>query len=496
MRTHIAIMFLLLLSYMPGVGSAQTETSGRDKCFTCHQALGDKASTLFSHDIHRKKGVTCAGCHGGNSTKEDMEEGMSKAAGFIGVPRGDEVSAMCARCHDSEPVMAGKFNSRLPLYQSEMLRGSVHGKSSTTGGERIAQCTTCHGSHGIRSAVDPQSPVNPRNVPATCSKCHASASYMRTYNPALPVDQLEKYRTSMHGILNAKGDQKVAECASCHGSHQILAAGDVKSKVYPTNIPGTCASCHSDEAYMKGYAIPSDQLKKFKSSVHGVALLERGDLGAPSCNDCHGNHGAIPPGVESISKVCGTCHALNATLFASSPHKKAFDKMGLPECETCHNNHDIVAAKEELVGVAPETVCSRCHDAASSNKGYHVAKTMRTLIDSLNASEAHARMLVDDAEQKGMEVSESRFKLLGVRQARLESRTMVHSFDETQFSEVINKGLSAASLVAGEGGEAIEEYYFRRWGAGVSTLIITIFAISLYLMIRRIERRQKNQPTT
>ncbi|HEV8537717.1 MAG TPA: hypothetical protein VGR15_02240 [Bacteroidota bacterium] len=35
-----------------------------------------------------------------------------------------------------------------------------------------------------------------------------------------------------------------------------------------------------------------------------------------------------------------------------------------------------------------------------------------------------------------------------------------------------------------------EEYYFRRWGLGVSTLIISLVAVSLYLAIRRIERKQ------
>ncbi len=68
-------------------------------------------------------------------------------------------------------------------------------------------------------------------------------------------------------------------------------------------------------------------------------LLEKGDLSSPSCNDCHGNHGAVPPGVESISKVCGTCHVLNMELFEQSPHKKAFDENDYPECESCHGNH-------------------------------------------------------------------------------------------------------------------------------------------------------------
>ena len=92
-----------------------------------------------------------------------------------------------------------------------------------------------------------------------------------------------------------------------------------------------------------------------------LLCFKKNDIGAPACNSCHGNHAATPPGVESISKVCGTCHALNAELFSSSPHKKAFDQQNLPECETCHGNHEIIIASDKLLGIAPEAVCSKCH---------------------------------------------------------------------------------------------------------------------------------------
>lgn len=293
-------------------------------------------------------------------------------------------------------------------------------------------------------------------------------------------------------MLHARGDSKAAECASCHGSHDIRAAGDAKSSVYPTNIAATCAGCHADPAYMKPYRIPTDQFEKFSRSVHGIALLQKKDLGAPACNDCHGNHGAAPPGIESVSKVCGTCHALNAELFSASPHKKAFDSLKLPECETCHSNHEIVSATDLLLGITPEAVCSRCHTSENNPKGYTVAGTMRRLIDSLETLEGHAALLVEDAEQRGMEVSEAKFHLRDTRQARLQARTMVHSFSDGKFHETIKPGLEIAASVSLEAQGAIDEYYFRRWGLGVSSLIITILACTLYLYIRRIERRQKD----
>jgi hypothetical protein len=40
---------------------------------------------------------------------------------------------------------------------------------------------------------------------------------------------------------------------------------------------------------------------------------------------------------------------------------------------------------------------------------------------------------------------------------------------------------------------AIHEYYFRRKGLAVSTLIVTVMALLLFLKIREIERKDKTE---
>lgn len=487
MKRIISLSFLFCLMVVALTGRSRAE----DKCLTCHETLGDKASSLFKNDVHHSKGISCAGCHGGNPNAEEMEQAMDTAAGFIGVPKGDQISEACAKCHSSGEKMKS-FGSVIATNQWEMLQASVHGRLALNGKEHIAQCITCHNAHGIVHVHDPSSPVFPLNVVGTCAKCHSNAEFIRQYSPAMPVDQLEKYRTSLHGILNSKGDSKPAQCQSCHGSHDIRAAKDVKSSVYAVNLPATCSRCHSDPAYMKQYAIPTDQFAKFSKSVHGVALLEKHDVSAPACNDCHGNHGAAPPGVESVSMVCGSCHALNADLFSSSPHKKAFDDRHLPECETCHSNHAIAPATNALVGISPDATCVRCHSPSQNQKGFAVAKEMRLMVDSLTAVESTAEKLIGEAEQKGMEISEAKFKLRDTRQARLQSRTVIHAFNKEKFHEVVDKGLSNGSTVESDARQAIHEYYFRRWGLGIATVIISIVAVALYVTIRRIERRQKS----
>ncbi|MDP1678073.1 MAG: ammonia-forming cytochrome c nitrite reductase subunit c552 [Bacteroidota bacterium] len=458
-----------------------------DQCVTCHNSIEDKPSLLFKNDIHQQNGISCADCHGGDRKSEDADQAMNKKIGYKGIPKGNDITKTCSECHNNQAKMK-RFGSSIKTNQLEFFATSVHSGGSIDGGEWIAQCITCHGAHGVSSVKSMQSPVHPANVVKTCTKCHSDPSYMKKYNPSLPVDQLSKYHTSIHGSLNKKGNIDAAECASCHGSHNIYRPADTRSTVNAVNLPSTCAKCHSDVQKMKKYNIPTDQYKKFAKSVHGKALLEKHDLGAPACNDCHGNHGAIPPGVESISNVCGTCHALNADLFASSPHKKAFDQRKYPECETCHGNHEIVATTDALLGVGVGSVCSKCHKSNENQKGFVAAQFMRGLIDSLELSEKNAKGLIEEAQQKGMEVGEAKFKLRDVRQSRLESRTMVHAFNPEKFKDVVNKGLEAAQFVKSEGQSALDEYQFRRFGLGVASFIITLLAVSLFLYIRRIER--------
>jgi predicted CXXCH cytochrome family protein len=467
-----------------------TALPAQDRCLSCHEGtVGGQPVELFKHDIHHARGITCAGCHGGDSKSDDMDQAMNAKAGYVGAPKGDQISKVCANCHANAEKMKS-LGSNIPTNQFQNLQESVHGRLSTNGKERIVQCTTCHNAHGIVPVHDVSSPVFALNIVKTCTKCHADAAFMRMYNPSLPVDQLGKYLTSVHGIRNARGDAKAAHCASCHGSHDIRNAKDTKSNVYAANVPSACARCHSNSDYMKEYMIPTDQFDKFSRSVHGVALLKKHDLGAPACNSCHGNHAATPPGISSVSKVCGTCHALNAELFSASPHKKAFDDLKLPECETCHSNHEIIIATNELLGVTSEAVCSRCHSEAQNTKGYFAAKAMRSLTDSLESNEKRAAELVNEAEQKGMEISEAKYRLRDAHQARLESRTMVHAFNEGRFREVASKGMAVSATVSEEATRALDEYVFRRLGLGFATLAITVLAISVYVYIRRIERRQ------
>ncbi len=476
------VMFILL----PQFGAhAQTE----DQCISCHASMDDKPSAAFRSDVHRSAGLSCADCHGGDRRSDDMEIAMNKNKGFVGVPKGNAIAETCGKCHDDEERMR-KAGFKGETGQLKALRASAHSFGTKATDALIMQCTNCHGAHGVRRHDDPESPVSPLRVVGLCSSCHSNPDYMRRFNPALATDQLAKYRTSVHGMKNGAGDTRVATCADCHTGHSIRPAEETTSSVNAFNIPTTCGRCHSDADRMKPYGIPTTQLAEYKSSVHGKALLEKHDASAPSCNDCHGNHGAAPPNVESISNVCGTCHALNAELFRQSRHKVEFDRMGKPECETCHGNHGVQPATQAMFSFDRDGVCGKCHGPDRAPVGYKTALKMRSMLDSLVGTIAMAERRIDEAEQKGMEVDDIRFALRDANQARLQSRTAVHAFNLEEFSKVLDPGLRIATTSLSDANAANEEYVYRRVGLAVVTLIITLTIVLLFFFIRHIEKKQ------
>ncbi len=328
-------------------------------------------------------------------------------------------------------------------------------------------------------------------VPDFCARCHSDATYMRNHNPALPTDQLAKYHTSVHGQrLFDRRDLKVANCISCHAVHEIGDGSMPNSSTYPTNLPFTCGKCHADADHMSGYGISTTQLDDYQQSVHGHALLENNDLGAPSCNDCHGNHGAAPPGVQSLAAVCGNCHAFEAELFLQSPHRAAYEENEFPMCETCHSNHKILRPQDSWVGTVEPAVCVECHSADDGLRAFAVADSIATALGQLVTSHDAAVEILDQAIAKGMPTTDEEFLLKEVEQLIHHTRSLVHAVDASLLVPKADEGIAKADSIATNSAALIDDYYFRRQGLVVATLIITFLAIMLYRRIRNIERKK------
>ena len=469
---------------------ADAAPAGVDQCYTCHHDGDTPQALAYTKDVHYQAGVTCADCHGGDPTREDKDEAMSPARGYRGKLRKSDIPAVCGRCHGAGP---SEFHAKFGLTDvADSLAAGAHGEALRES-EQGPQCVSCHGVHDIAHVEDPVSPVSPGRIAKTCAGCHADARYMRDFNPRLPVDQYAKYLTSVHGRLNAQGDPRPATCVSCHSNHLVYPVKDPRSPVYATRVPETCAKCHSNPRTMAGYHIPTNQYELYRKSPHGVALLQHSDLNAPACNSCHGNHGAAPPGAAEVVAVCANCHQANGELFQRSAHRDAFAKRNLAGCVVCHGNHGIAPPSDDLVGLAAPAPCARCHVDGPSDPNAGVIRHMRALLDSLRTGQVNADRMLDRASQLGMDVADAQYDLKDVHQALVQSRVAIHSFKLNELADAIHPGIGVLATARKSAEDAIHDYYFRRQGLAVSTLIVTIVAVLLYLKIREIERRQRER---
>ncbi len=188
----------------------------------------------------------------------------------------------CTDCHTDvksiphNPVLAKPVCGSCHTAEQAAYVQSVHGKAVLAGSTDAARCISCHGGpHAILPPSDPASTVYHSNIPNTCGNCHKQKFVMQA--SGLSTQVFFAYEQSVHGKAVSAGSQKAAVCTDCHGTHDILLAGDPKASTFKFNVPATCGKCHE----------PQDH--QYAQSVHGQAI-SRGNWLAPVCTDCHGIH--------------------------------------------------------------------------------------------------------------------------------------------------------------------------------------------------------------
>ena len=367
-----------------------------------------------------------------------------------------------------------------------LIKNDVHTANGLT-------CMDCHG--GDRTTDDPGEAMNPAKgfigkpartaIPKLCARCHSSPDFMRKFRPQQRVDQFELYQTSVHGKRLASGDESVATCIDCHSVHDIRAVKDPQAPVYPVHLPETCGRCHADQRRMAKYGIPTTQLADYQTSVHWNALKIRGDLSAPTCASCHGNHGAKPPQVESVAAVCGSCHVMFAQLYGKSVHEPIFSAAsGGGGCIVCHSNHGIHQPSTAMLA-GPKAVCSQCHEA--DTPGGQVAAQMAKWIDGLDSALKDSESVLKRADQYGMEVSEAQVRLGDGRENLVKARLALHSFKPEEVKKPIEAGMAIATETLRAGEAALHEKDVRRMGLAVSVLLIGFTILAIWALIRRLE---------
>ena len=206
--------------------------------------------------------ATCARCHG---KVEEMEKfnlrqravvvTYDKSVHGIAHAKGELNAAVCSDCHGTHdlhrstnpesklywqmiPTTCGKCHDNVRQTYSR----SIHGKAVAQGLRDAPVCTDCHGEHTIQAVKLATSRVSPANIPETCGQCHAAQRIITQYQ--LPPNVFTTYIQSFHGLALQGGNLTAANCASCHGVHDILPARDARSTINTNNLPQTCGKCH------------------------------------------------------------------------------------------------------------------------------------------------------------------------------------------------------------------------------------------------------------
>ncbi len=233
------------------------------QCSDCHGyhhllPSADSLSMTFPANLPQ----TCAICHANPQLVKRHSIPIADPVGayresihFKAVKAGQPAAA-CNDCHSSHnlrlrddpkssinrvntPQTCGKCHQ--PIHDEYAM--SVHGKAALAGVVDSPVCTDCHREHAIQVPTDPKSSVYPSAISkTTCPQCHAAERITSRYG--LAKRQVSSYIESYHGLADQAGSLVTANCASCHGIHDILPSSDPRSKINKNNLVQTCGSCH------------------------------------------------------------------------------------------------------------------------------------------------------------------------------------------------------------------------------------------------------------
>lgn len=367
-------------------------------------------------------------------------------------------SVTCAACHAE---------------QAGQLELSIH--------RSAVRCQECHGGKSIYEltheqlelfGVSPAAPIDSKtarspfdhgktflgkarraDIPQLCGTCHADVEKMNPYG--LRTDQLSSYWVSGHGKqLKQTGDDRVAVCIDCHGSHDVLKHDNTDSRTYFQNVAETCGRCHSDRALMTEHNLSPDVVEQYRHSVHGRNVLEFGDAGSPTCATCHGSHAAAPPGFAEVGHVCGRCHKQIEDYVLSGVHGRI---LPMARCTGCHGQGG--DPKNHLIEEAspPTQELIRAYLAALEQEGGDVEKVRANFVERLDNMSGALRLATacgychaPEYRRTHMEFFEDSDRLARRKGRELETVLRDSQFEYARISERVDRVARGVLLVKDE----------------------------------------------
>ncbi|MHC4441736.1 MAG: hypothetical protein ACYTF1_03275 [Planctomycetota bacterium] len=453
--------------------------SGKVFCVDCHESEGK----ALSQSVHSTAGVDCRTCHGGDKhysvdavTFESLRQAAAQADGlsgstkvrlfdhgseFRGQPLRKEIPERCGTCHSD----VAKMNPYgLPTDQLAQYRLSGHGQSLyKKNNDRVAVCTDCHGTHAVMQSKGPQSPVHPKNVPATCDRCHSDTSIMADSNLSMRV--VEEYKKSIHGRgLLEDGDLGMPHCATCHGSHSAIPPGF-------RDVGHVCGRCHQQEE------------KYFQESPHAKFSL------FPRCVGCHTR--SVDERDHLIFRLVASPETLKHTYLAVREALGNVD-IDTPEFQNAF------AARREPKAQDYDSYCRHCHEPAKQvahrawfakldEGAIQAGDQLYQLVRSSEIRYSATVTRLDEAAHGILLVQDEALMADEMRTKLVELRLLQHTLDLEKLRKTTGEFNALADQIDESLDRKVRHLQWRHWALIPMWVFLTFFTIVLWIKFKRLK---------
>ena len=295
-----------------------------------HAEMAEPAGELMIHNFDPETGKRiipnerCLTCHGDEKEKTDVRDDGSTVKIFV---------------------------------HRKQIEASVHGEQ---------RCNSCH------ITIDRVPHREAPEVIVGCVDCHQETWEEYKNDPdekhkRLKVvnEQIDNFMQSIHAQPSKLDQSRTnATCYDCHDAHNVGEIGSIQRAEKRLKNPEVCGRCHEKA------------LSDYRTSDHGIAVLEKGDSKSAVCSDCHTTHAISSPegdvAKRAITKNCGDCHEnAQRTYFASyhgQVHRLGYTNTA--KCHDCHGGHEVKSEDDPTSTIHTNNRlenCQNCHEDANEN---------------------------------------------------------------------------------------------------------------------------------
>ena len=276
-------------------------------------------------------------------------------------------NATCLSCHDGK-------KGKLEIAGAEGKVRELHAVMPDKFGQSVhanMSCVACHADikdNAEKANAHVKDPAL-KLAKVDCAGCHqqlwddAKKAGTGKDKPKLELvaKNIEAYKASFHARPNADDKTKPnASCDNCHDTHSfnVPVKNTPQYDQWRLGIATSCGSCHED------------QLDTYSGSIHGQEVLEKKNVKAAVCTDCHSTHAITSSSADpfklAVTEQCGTCHEKNLKTYMGTYHGQ-ISTLGYTytaKCYDCHGSHQIVKTDDpkSMVHINNRLkTCQSCH---------------------------------------------------------------------------------------------------------------------------------------